>query len=89
MKPIICVILAIIIAGMMTAVAVMVPAQTPAPDTPPEPTIYYQAGTEIIDRRYTPPDTYEIRYRTTFENGLTVTIWREVSREEYEKYKEI
>ena len=41
--------------------------------------------TEVVDASYTPPNTYEIRYRTTFSNGLTVDRWKEVSREEYER----
>lgn len=41
--------------------------------------------TEIIDASYSPPNTYEICYRTTFSNGLTVDRWKEVSREEYER----
>lgn len=41
--------------------------------------------TEIVDAAYTPPNTYEIHYRTTFSNGLTVDRWKEVSREEYER----
>lgn len=41
--------------------------------------------TEIIDASYSPPNTYEICYRTTFSNGLTVDRWKEVSREKYER----
>ena len=83
MKPIICVLMAILIATMMVSIALVIP-QT-EPDKPPDPTFCYDAGTKIIDRRYTPPNTYEALYRTTFENGLSVLIWREVSREEYEE----
>ena len=45
--------------------------------------IVYDAGTEIIDRRFTRPDTYELLYKTTFENGLSVEQWVSVTREEY------
>lgn len=41
--------------------------------------------TEVVDASYTPPNTYEIRYRTTFSNGLTVDRCTQVSREEYER----
>ena len=41
--------------------------------------------TEVVDSHYTPPNTYEIRYRTTFSNGLTVDRCTQVSREEYER----
>lgn len=41
--------------------------------------------TEIVDAAYTPPNTYEIHYRTTFSNGLTVDRCTQVSREEYER----
>ena len=39
--------------------------------------------TEVVDASYTPPNTYEIRYRTTFSNGLTVDRCTQVSQEEY------
>ena len=45
--------------------------------------IVYNAGTEIIDRRFTRPDTYELLYKTTFENGLSVEQWVSVTREDY------
>ena len=41
--------------------------------------------TEVVDASYTPPNTYEIRYRTTFSNGLTVDRCTQVSREKYER----
>lgn len=41
--------------------------------------------TEVVDAEYTPPNTYEIRYRTTFSNGLTVDRCTQVGREEYER----
>lgn len=88
MKPVTCIILIIVIAGLMTAVWLSVHTVIPDRDEPPDVPIDYKAGTKVIDRRYTPPDTYEVLYRTTFTNGLTVTMWRGVSREEYEKYKE-
>lgn len=43
--------------------------------------------TEVVDRRYTPPDDYELLYRTYLSNGLIVEHWQEVSREEYERSK--
>lgn len=43
---------------------------------------------EVVNRRYTPPDTYELVYRITYTNGLTVKIIRSVSREKYEKILE-
>ena len=45
--------------------------------------IVYDSGTEIIDRRYTRPDTYELCYREQFENGIGVERWVVVSKEEY------
>ena len=39
--------------------------------------------TEVVDASYTPPNTYEICYRTTFSNGLTVDRCTQVSQEEY------
>ena len=48
-------------------------------------TIYHEAGVEIIDKRFTEPDCYEILRRTKFENGLTIDQWHEVSKDEYER----
>lgn len=44
--------------------------------------------TEVVDASYTPPNTYEICYRTTFSNGLTAEHWEQVSKEEYERIGE-
>lgn len=44
-------------------------------------------GRKIIDRRYTPPDCYELLYFTGYDNGFGVEQWKEVSREEYERTK--
>ena len=82
MKPIAYIILVILIALLMGTVALSVPKDEP--DEPITPDVYYKAGTDIIDKRYTPPNTYEVLYRTTFANGLSVDTWREVSREEYD-----
>lgn len=43
----------------------------------------YKAGEWIIDCRFIAPDRYELLYRRTFENGLTVEMWKEVTAEEY------
>lgn len=69
----------IIAVTMLTA-----PVQESEPTEPTElvlPT--YHAMTTVLDRRFTAPDTYELLYRTVFENGLTADIWRKVTREEY------
>lgn len=42
--------------------------------------------TEVIDRRFTPPDDYELLYRTYLPNRLALEYWKDVSREEYENY---
>lgn len=44
--------------------------------------------TEVVDSHYTPPNTYEICYRTTFSNGLTAEHREQVSKEEYERIGE-
>lgn len=46
----------------------------------------YDVGTKIIDRRFIPPGSYELLYRTTFENGLSVDKWEEVTPDEYKNY---
>lgn len=43
----------------------------------------WEYGTVVIDRRFTRPDNYELLYRTTYENGLSVDRWIAVTREEY------
>ena len=40
-------------------------------------------GTEIIDRRITNSDTYELLYKTTYSNGLSVCQWYEVDWDDY------
>lgn len=87
MKHIVNIILVLLIVLLIGTVALSL-QNTVVPDEPPdppEPTIYYEPGTKIIDRRFTQPDIYELLYRTTFENGFGVEQWREVSREEYEE----
>ena len=54
--------------------------------TEPDPTeLVTYTIVEVIDSHYTPPDTYEICYRTTFSNGLIIDCWKTVEREEYER----
>ena len=65
----------IILIGTMSACA--------AEPEPTEPVTY--TIVEVIDSHYTPPDTYEICYRTTFSNGLIIDCWKTVEREEYER----
>lgn len=57
-----------------------------AAESEPEPTepVTYTI-VEVIDSHYTPPDTYEICYRTTFANGIIIDCWKTVDREEYER----
>ena len=43
---------------------------------------------EVIDMCYTPPNRYEVCYRTWMSNGLVVDRWTEVSEEEYKRIKE-
>lgn len=38
---------------------------------------------EIIDRRITNSDTYELLYKTTYSNGLSVCQWYEVDWDDY------
>ena len=57
-------------------------ASEPEPE-PTEPVTY--TIVEVIDSHYTPPDTYELCYRTTFSNGIIIDCWKDVSREEYER----
>ena len=57
-------------------------AAEPEPE-PTEPVTY--TIVEVIDSHYTPPDTYEIYYRTTFSNGLIIDCWKTVDKEEYER----
>lgn len=39
-------------------------------------------GTEIIDRRIV-DDTYELLYKTTYSNGLSVSQWQEVDWDDF------
>ena len=41
--------------------------------------------TEVVNAAYTPPNTYEIHYRTTFSNGLIVDRWTTVPPEEFKR----
>lgn len=43
----------------------------------------FVTGTEIIDRRITADDTYELLYKTTYSNGLSVSQWHEVDWDDY------
>lgn len=45
--------------------------------------ICYEVGTDVVGWRFTRPDNYELLYRTTFENGLSVDRWISVTREVY------
>ena len=41
-------------------------------------------GTEIIDRRISADNTtYELLYKTTYSNGLSISEWREVDWDDY------
>lgn len=44
--------------------------------------------TEITEKSYTPPDRYEVLYRTVYSNGMTAEHWEQVSKEEYERIGE-
>lgn len=44
--------------------------------------------TETVEKSYTPPDRYEVLYRTVYSNGMTAEHWEEVSKEEYERIGE-
>lgn len=44
--------------------------------------------TETVKKSYTPPDRYEVLYRTVYSNGMTAEHWEQVSKEEYEKVGE-
>ena len=44
--------------------------------------------TEIAGKSYTPPDRYEVLYRTVYSNGMTAEHWERVSKEEYERIGE-
>lgn len=38
---------------------------------------------EIIDRRISANDTYELLYKTTYSNGLSVCQWQQVDWDDY------
>lgn len=38
---------------------------------------------EIIDRRIIDDDTYELLYKTTYSNGMSVCQWQEVDWDDY------
>ena len=44
--------------------------------------------TETVEKSYTPPDRYEVLYRTVYSNGMTAEHWEQVSKEEYERIGE-
>ena len=52
-----------------------------------KPTVNYSI-TETIEKSYTPPDRYEVLYRTVYSNGMTAEHWEQVSKEEYERIGE-
>ena len=43
---------------------------------------------EVVDMCYTPPNRYEVCYRTWMSNGVVVDRWTEVSEEEYKRIRE-
>ncbi len=43
----------------------------------------YEVGTQIIDRRCRYPDSFELLYKTTYSNGLSVEQWQEVDWNDY------
>lgn len=69
---------------LILAAAILTACASAAAD--PEPVRY--SITEVVDTCYTPPDTYEVLYRTTFSNGLAVESWTLVTKEEYERIGE-
>ena len=83
MKTISYIILFILITLLIGAIGLSAVQNAADQDKPPDPVRY--TVTEEIDRRYTPPDTYEALYRTFCNNGLIIEQWREISREEYEE----
>lgn len=81
MKRLISLLLALmILLGTLSACAAEPEPTEPEPTEPVTYTIV-----EVIDSHYTPPDTYEICYRTTFSNGIIIDCWKTVDREEYER----
>lgn len=64
------------------AFAIIILSTCTIQDKPPD--LRY-SFTEIIDASHTPPNTYEIHYRTTLSNGLIIDRWTDVDREEYER----
>lgn len=71
---------------LLLALIVMISLSACTSNPTPEPTEYVSYSiVEVVDSRYDPPNTYELCYRTTFSNGLTIDCWKMVSREEYEK----
>lgn len=44
--------------------------------------------TETVEKSYTPPDRYEVLYRTVYSNGMTAEHWEQISKEEYERIGE-
>lgn len=50
---------------------------------PTEPTEPFVVGTEITDRRIIADGTYELLYKTTYSNGLSVSQWQEVDWDDF------
>lgn len=48
-----------------------------------EPTDTVVIGTEITDRRIIADGTYELLYKTTYSNGLSVSQWHEVDWDDF------
>ena len=76
--------LILIVTAFMGALTLTAQQSKPA-ETIPSPTIYQEAGVEIIDKRFTEPDCYEILRRTKFENGITVEQWETVTKKIYDE----
>lgn len=85
MKRLIAYIFLILMVTAFMGALTLTASQNSQPSELPSPTIYQEAGVEIIDKRFTEPDCYEILRRTKFENGLTIDQWHEVSKDEYER----
>lgn len=56
---------------------------------PTDLTVYDKAGITIVARRYTPPDTYELLFRTTYEDRMVFEQWREVTEFEFREYSRL
>ena len=78
------IIIVILFIAALTALIVLSIPKT-EPDKPIDTEYYYKAGSDFIDKRYTPPNTYEGLCRKTFENGLSVDRWVEITKEDYDE----